>query len=169
MFDVGCGTGAMLPELARRVGPRGRVIGIEQSPDMMALARQRVEVERVGAIVTLIEAAAEDALPERRADALLFFYAHDVLQSPVALGRLFAAAKTGARSVSAGARFLPWSWGAPLNMWTALRSRRYLTTYGGLDRPWKHLARYCPDFTLVGRNFLGTGYVGIGTFAGTCA
>lgn len=34
VYDVGCRTGAVLPELARRVGMGGRVIGIEQSLEM---------------------------------------------------------------------------------------------------------------------------------------
>lgn len=165
VFDVACGTGPMLPELARRVGARGKVVGIEQSPEMLALARERVERERVGANVTLVEASAEDCEPEARADRLLFFYTHDVLQSPVALGRLFERARPGARVVAVGARFLPWWWGAPLNLWTLLRTRRYLTTYHGLGTPWRHLVRHCPDFVPIASNFLGTSYLGVGTFA----
>ncbi len=166
VFDVACGTGPMLPDLARRMGPRGRVVAIEQSPEMMAQAKERVRREGVDSSVTLVEAAVEDARLEHRADALLFFYAHDVLQSPPALERLFAFTRPGARAVCAGARFLPWWWGAPLNAWTALRTRRYLTTYRGLGRPWQHLEGYCPDFAPVASNFLGTGYLGIGTFTG---
>ncbi len=164
VFDIACGTGAMLPEIARRVGPRGKVVGIEQSPEMLALARERVQQAGVERTVTLVEAAAEELEIEIRADALLFFYAHDVLQSPHALARLFRLAQPGARVVSAGARFLPWSWGALLNAWTALRARRYLTTYHGLERPWRHLEHYCPDFRPIARSFVGTGYLGIGTY-----
>lgn len=169
VFDIACGTGPMLPDLARRVGPRGRVVGIEQSPEMLALARERVRREGVDRTVTLVEAAAEDVELEMRADALLFFYTHDVLQSQVALERLFRIAHPGSRVVVVGARFLPWWWGAPLNIWTVLRTRRYLTTYRGLGRPWRHLERYCPDFGLVASHFLGTSYIGIGTFAGRTA
>ncbi len=100
---------------------------------------------------------------ELRADAMLFFYAHDVLQSPRALDRLFRVAHPGARVVSAGACFLPWWRGALLNAWTAVRARHYLTTYRGLDRPWRHLQRFCPDFRPIAGSFLGTGYLGIGT------
>lgn len=164
VLDVGCGTGMMLTEIARRVGPGGRAIGIEPSAEMMALARERVRREGVEAIVTLIEAPAEEARFAVRADALLFFYTHDVLQSPVALERLFAQARPGARVVAAGARFLPWWRAAPLNLWTALRARRYLTTWHGLGRPWRHLERYCGDFTMVATNFAGTAYLGIGSF-----
>jgi len=166
VLDVACGTGPMLPDLARRVGARGRVIGIEQSPEMIAIARERVRREGLGAVVTLVEASAEEASLEHVADALLFFYTHDVLQSPPALERLFRHARRGARVVIAGARFRPEWWAAPLNLWTAWRARRYLTTYRGLLRPWRHLERYCPDFRPVANNFLGSGYVGAGTFTG---
>lgn len=164
VFDVACGTGPMLPALARCVGPSGAVVGIEQSPEMLEIARERVRREGVGAIATLIEAPLEQLHCEPTADALLFFYTHDVLQSPAALERLFAHARPGARVVAAGARFLPWWWGAPLNLWTAVRARRYLTTYHGLSRPWRFLKRFAPDFAVVGSNFLGTGYLGTGTF-----
>ncbi len=38
-IDVGCGGGHVSRELARRVGPDGRVIGIDLDPDVVALAR----------------------------------------------------------------------------------------------------------------------------------
>jgi len=69
VFDIACGTGAMLPELARRVGPRGKVVGIEQSPEMLALARERVQRAGVERTVTLVEAAAEELEIEMRANA----------------------------------------------------------------------------------------------------
>ena len=39
VLDIGCGDGKVTAEIARRV-PRGRVIGIDSSPDMVRLARQ---------------------------------------------------------------------------------------------------------------------------------
>src|SRR5690242_1874289 len=42
VLDVGCGTGLSFQGLLRRVGPQGRVVGIEPSPEMLALARQRI-------------------------------------------------------------------------------------------------------------------------------
>lgn len=165
VLDVACGTGAMLPELARRVGPRGRVIGFELSSEMFAIAQERVRREAIGSVVTLQQASAEEARLDCEVDALLFFYTHDVLQSPRALDRLFRRARPGARVVCAGARFRNWWWAAPLNVWVALRARRYLTTYHGLSRPWRHLEKYCCDFRPLARNFLGTGYLGCGSFA----
>ena len=40
-IDVGCGCGATVLELARRVGPGGRVLGIDISEPMLDLARRR--------------------------------------------------------------------------------------------------------------------------------
>ena len=87
VFDVACGAGAMLPELARRVGPQGRVIGIEQSPQMAALSR------RAAIAVGHVEVHAcpvEEFVAPRPADALVFVYAHDVQQNPAALRTVFA-------------------------------------------------------------------------------
>src|ERR687884_217428 len=41
VLDVGCGTGRMAEALLELV-PRGRVLGIDASPDMVALARERL-------------------------------------------------------------------------------------------------------------------------------
>lgn len=42
VVDVGCGTGANLPHLRERVGPPGRVVGVDVTGPMLARARRRV-------------------------------------------------------------------------------------------------------------------------------
>jgi SAM-dependent methyltransferase len=44
VIDVGCGCGATTIELARAVGPSGRVVGIDLSEPMLALATERLRV-----------------------------------------------------------------------------------------------------------------------------
>jgi ubiquinone/menaquinone biosynthesis C-methylase UbiE len=44
VVDVGCGTGDPALELARWVGPRGRVLGLDLSPGMLRTARQRARI-----------------------------------------------------------------------------------------------------------------------------
>jgi SAM-dependent methyltransferase len=39
-LDLGCGTGRALPHLHRAVGPRGRVLGLDLTPEMLATARR---------------------------------------------------------------------------------------------------------------------------------
>ncbi|MBL8318406.1 MAG: methyltransferase domain-containing protein [Burkholderiaceae bacterium] len=161
VFDVACGAGAMLPELARRVGPQGRVIGIEQSPQMAALSR------RAAIAVGHVEVHAcpvEEFVAPRPADALVFVYAHDVQQNPAALRTVFAQARPGARVVAAGLCLLPW-WGLPINAWVLWGARHYLTTWHGLRRPWQGLLDWCPDLQIVERFHDGTTYLAIGTVA----
>src|SRR5262249_44553178 len=38
-LDVGCGSGAVTRELAKRVGPRGLAVGLDPSPALLAVAR----------------------------------------------------------------------------------------------------------------------------------
>jgi SAM-dependent methyltransferase len=40
LLDIGCGTGVVAREAARRIGPEGRVIGLDLNPRMLAVARQ---------------------------------------------------------------------------------------------------------------------------------
>jgi SAM-dependent methyltransferase len=39
--DVGCGTGRALPALREAVGPSGRIVGVDHTPEMLAAARAR--------------------------------------------------------------------------------------------------------------------------------
>lgn len=41
MLDVGCGTGALLQELARKF-PQATLVGVDPVPEMLAIARKRV-------------------------------------------------------------------------------------------------------------------------------
>ena len=43
VLDIGCGTGANLPLLMRRVGETGQVVGLDYTPAMLEQARKRVE------------------------------------------------------------------------------------------------------------------------------
>ena len=42
VLDVGCGTGLSFEQLLERLGPSGRVLAFEQSPEMFAQAQARV-------------------------------------------------------------------------------------------------------------------------------
>ena len=160
VFDVGCGAGAMLPELASRVGPPGHVIGIEQSPEMAALARRAAEgIARI----EILTSPVEGFVAAHRADALAFVYTHDVQQSPQALANVFAHARPGARVVVAGLQLLPW-WGLPINAWVLWGARHYVTTWHGLRHPWVPLLRWCPDLRVVERFHHRTSYLATGTF-----
>jgi demethylmenaquinone methyltransferase/2-methoxy-6-polyprenyl-1,4-benzoquinol methylase len=57
VLDLGCGTGLNLPLLVAAVGPTGRVIGLDRSVGMLAMARRRVAINK-WACVRFVEADA---------------------------------------------------------------------------------------------------------------
>ena len=167
VLDAACGTGSALAPLARAVGPGGRVIGVEQSPEMIAIARQRCAALGLDNVI-LLEAPVENARIAGPSDAVLFSFAHDVLQSRAALANVFAAARPGARVVSVGAKLYP-RWLSFLDFWVRWRVRDYVSTLEGLERPWRLLAEFVPDFTVAEVSYLGSGYIGGGSYPGIAA
>jgi demethylmenaquinone methyltransferase/2-methoxy-6-polyprenyl-1,4-benzoquinol methylase len=159
VLDVGCGTGLSFVPLIDRIGPGGRLVGVELSPEMIARARLRCEHAGWGN-VSLIESAIEAAPLAGPFDAVLFHCAHDVLRSPAALERIFASLAPGARVAAAGMKLGPW-WAAPLNPLVRRRARPYMTTFEGLAEPWSLLVGYLDDFRWQSRN-LGSGWIGWG-------
>lgn len=159
VLDVACGTGLSFSLLRDGVGPTGKVIGVELSPEMLAQARHRVE-SNGWTNVALIEAAMEEAPIVEKLDAVLFNYTHDVLRSTAALERIFACARPGARVAVAGVKHPPW-WLYPARLWRLANARPYLTTFEGLDRPYSLLESYVPDLeitpVLLGTNYIGSG------------
>lgn len=164
VLDVACGTGLSFASLAERVGPTGRIVGIDQCPHMIALAAARCRdgnLPQVDLVNGLIETARFDC----RFDAIVFCYTHDVLQAPAALRTLFAAAQPRARVAVAGLRLLPWLWGGPLNTWNLYRTAPYLTTFSGLRAPWAPLLEFCPNLEIVRTFWCGAYYVATGVVA----
>lgn len=143
VLDVACGTGLSFPLLRAAVGAAGRVVGVELSPEMAALARARVEAARWNNVEVVVGDMASAAW-EGPFDAVLFNFTHDVLRTPAALDRIFASCRPGARVAVAGSKLLPW-WLAPLNGWVRRNNAPYMTTQAGLDRPWSPLERYVRD------------------------
>ena len=96
VLDVGCGTGRRHGPLLDKVGPQGGVVGIEESPDMVAVARERIEAEGGWGNVTVVQSSAEDAQITQTADAALFCAVHDILQSEDALANVLGKLRPGA-------------------------------------------------------------------------
>lgn len=157
VLDVASGTGASLPALSQSVGPKGRVIAIEQSPEMVQ--RSIARCTQLGLNnVSHLAAPAESAMFETPADAALFHYTHDVLRSPAALEQVFAALRPGAVVVVAGYKSCR-GWRRVFNPWFKARARGYLSTYEGLDAPWSHLLTHVSDFRIHEEYFSGSGYI----------
>jgi len=82
VLDVGCGAGQSVLQIADRVGPGGRVIGVDIAPPLLELARRRA----VGrSQVEFMECDAQRlALPERSIDCVFSRFGVMAFQDPVA-------------------------------------------------------------------------------------
>lgn len=163
VLDVACGTGLSLALLRAGVGPEGCIEGFDQSPDMLALARNRVAAAGWDN-VRLQETAAQDFRVDEPVDALLFHYTHDILRSPQAVARLLACARPGARVAVAGIKYFP-RWLAPLNLWVYWKNSGYNGAPGELRSPWDRLAPLLDDWQLEPTQF-GMGYLARGRVPG---
>jgi demethylmenaquinone methyltransferase/2-methoxy-6-polyprenyl-1,4-benzoquinol methylase len=156
VLDVGCGTGLCCGLLRDKVGPAGEVVGIEESPEMAAVAREHIASEGWDN-VTVVQAPAEDAEIGLTADAALFCAVHDILQSPDALRNVVTRLRPGAWVAAGGGK-----WAAPmmvaLNSMTGMLHGPYVRDFGGFDRPWRHLERLVQDVQVQELAF-GSGYV----------
>lgn len=159
VLDAGSGTGLSFAQLEAGVGAQGRVIGVESSAEMMALARRRVRAAG-WANVVLLETPIERAPLPAGIDAFLFHYAHDILQSAAALEQLFRHARDGARVAVAGVKTYPW-WLSALNWHVRATMRRYSANPVNLERPWalleRHVDRLERESTLLGRGYIAWG------------
>jgi SAM-dependent methyltransferase len=163
VLDLGCGTGLCFEPLLARIGPSGRIVGVEQSPDMLAEAEARIR--RAGwTNVTLIESSVEDAALPAGADRALIVLAHNILRSPRALNNIVGALRPGARVATAATKWAPW-WAFPLNLPLLLIASRYLTNLEGYGRPWSLLAGYLPDLQVRSQG-LGCSFIAWGTAPG---
>jgi ubiquinone/menaquinone biosynthesis C-methylase UbiE len=143
VIDVACGTGLNLPRLEGQVGFGGKLIGFDLSAEMLAQARQRAASHGWENVI-LLHAPAEQVEIDASADAALFSFTHDVLQSPAAVANVVAHLKPGARVASVGVK-LGARWNLPVNAFVRRSARLYMTTFHGLDRPWRELESYVTD------------------------
>ena len=142
VLDAGCGTGWCLPRLMECVGERGTVIAFDPSPEMLAIARLRLNGN---SRLRIFGAAAQTARVPSAPDAILFSFTHDLLRSREALDNLLRQAKPGARVAATGTKFFgPWLF--PANWYLRYSHRGYLTDLKSLVRPWSLLADRLEDF-----------------------
>src|SRR6185369_17229576 len=90
VIDVGCGCGATTIELARTVGPSGRVIGLDISEPMLSLATTRLR-EFLNA-TTMLGDAADLPLSDLNAELIVSRFGVMFFGDPVAA---FANLRTG--------------------------------------------------------------------------
>lgn len=96
-LDVGCGTGRALPVLAEAVGPTGRAIGLDLTPDMLEAAR---EAGRDGCAALILADARRLPIADGTASAVFAAGLVHHLPDPAAgLAELARVSRPGARLV----------------------------------------------------------------------
>jgi ubiquinone/menaquinone biosynthesis C-methylase UbiE len=90
VLDVGCGTGLNLPLLAAAVGPTGLVIGLDRSPQMLAVAQHRITRNRLSRVrllqadataftASMVNSLVQEVSHEEGVDAVFASYAMSVI------------------------------------------------------------------------------------------
>ena len=82
VLDIGCGAGGTTLDIARRVGPSGSVTGVDLSPQMLKVARERAR--RAGLEIEFLEADAGAASFPERFDAAFSRFGVMFFEGPVA-------------------------------------------------------------------------------------
>jgi ubiquinone/menaquinone biosynthesis C-methylase UbiE len=162
ILDVGCGTGLNFAPILARIGPAGRLIGIELSPKMLDRARARVRKEG-WTNIELVQADIAEVEVSGMAHGALMCGVHDVMRSPPALENVLRHLHPGARIVAGGPKWAPW-WtrGAfSMNLSTWRMNRDCVTTFEGFMRPWSRL-QLLVDNLVVDEVFNGGGYLAHG-------
>jgi SAM-dependent methyltransferase len=80
VINVGCGCGATVLELARRVGPSGHVLGLDVSEPMAGRARERIAAAKLAQAEVVISDAATYPLRQANADLLFSRFGVDQLR-----------------------------------------------------------------------------------------
>jgi arsenite methyltransferase len=161
VLDVGCGSGLSFEALQAGVGPDGRVIGFDQSAEMIALARERVALKRWSNI-TVTHDFGECFILGERIDAYLFHYTHDILQSEDAVRNILSTASPQARVAIAGMKYFP-RWMEPLNVYAFFKNYAWNGNGSGLRKPWRHIEKAVqlatPRSTQLGMGYITSGIV----------
>jgi len=71
VIDVGCGAGTLTLEIARRVGPHGRVIGIDVAPEVVAVAKTRAKQRHLSNVRFVAGDAVLHPFPRGRMDVVV--------------------------------------------------------------------------------------------------
>ena len=160
VLDLACGSGLSFGPLEDGLGPSGKIVGVELSPDMLAQAQAKIAQHRWENI-TLIQANAEDVdLPPASVDAVLAFYAYDVMLSRRAVERAVRALRPTGRFVSAGPNVVPGPRGWLVNPLTRAVAR-VAAAQPLIVRPWKQLEDVLGGLT-VEEHWLGASYLACG-------
>lgn len=158
IVDAGCGTGLNFPLIQEKIGPTGKIIGIDMSPEMLEQARQRVDREG-WTNVTLVEGDLE-TFEFPACDGIIAFLSITLLpEYDKTIARGYAALRPGRRWVMHDYKVPGWY---PEKYYKTLEP--LIKPFGGsmemaARRPWESIARHGVDSKVI------NWYLGFAVFA----
>jgi len=159
VLDVACGTGRNFPLILEKIGPTGKLVGVDYTSDMLARAQERVEHEGWNN-VELIQADAARIELGKTFDASLCTLAISVIPDyHGALARMLAHVRPGGYLAIGDAKRSSRWYGRPFN-WVA----NFLGNgaAGKMSRrPWESLREMLKDLHYNGW-FMGFFYAAVG-------
>jgi len=98
VIDLGCGPGFLTMDMARLVGPEGRVIAVDLQPQMLARVRRKAEKLGLSDRITCHQCEADCIGLDDRADFVLAFYmVHEAPDTRSCLAQIKALMKEDAQ------------------------------------------------------------------------
>ena len=159
VLDVACGTGRNFPLILEKIGPTGKLVGVDYTSDMLARARELVEREG-WKNVELVQGDAARIELGRKFDAALCTLAISVIpECRSALDRMCAHLKPGGRLAIGDAKRSSRWYGRPFNWLADLLGN---VAAGVMSRqPWDLLRGVLDDYR-YNEWFMGFFYVAAG-------
>jgi len=165
VVDVGCGTGLCFEAIRERIGPGGRLIGVEPCLDMLGRASERVALAGWQNVELRLGLAEEQLRDGDELDAALFCFTHDAMRSRATLEAVVGRLRPGGRVAAVGPMWAPW-WAPAMNLLVWYVTSDYVTTFEGFSKPWSHLEALVPALE-VERHDLAGEYFCWGTVGAT--
>jgi SAM-dependent methyltransferase len=127
VLEIGCGPRGCLDELSRRVGPAGAVVGVDRSPEAVAMAKKRMASEGLTNVEVLERDARSTGLPYSSFDLVTSrLVLVNIPQPEQVVSEAVALAKPGGWVAFHEADWVCYLCDPPLAAWTAL-SELYVT------------------------------------------
>lgn len=161
VIEIGCGTGLNFRYLRSVVGPEGKVIGVDLTPEMLDEANKRIKKNDWGNIELVQSDASSYSFP-REVNGVISTFAITLMPEYDQI------TKNGAKALTNGGRFVvldikrPERWPGWLVKLFVLITRPFGVTVDLADRkPWKSVEHYLKPVTF-NELYFGCVYISVG-------
>lgn len=161
VVEIGCGTGLNFPLLVRAVGPEGKVIGVDLTDKMLAIARQRVAKNNWANVELVQIDATQYSFPDNINGIISTFAITLIPEFEEIIGRGAKALAPKGRMVIADLR-KPDRWPLPIVKIMTWLTRPFGTSLEiALRKPWEAMEKYLAN-TAITKLYGGFAYISWG-------